>query len=303
MKYQSIPAICCLFILSFGSVHAESELSDNAVLIQYGDVTLTVADFEALAQRLPPGDRAKVYGEAGRVLKDLDDLMITQILAENARSREIDQQTQLRAQVRMYEEQLLSEMMIRAHIAELPQPDWGALIEERYLLQQERFVLPETAQASHILVTQATGPDVLEEANQLRERLVAGESFEALAKEYSQDRGSAAQGGLLPETAKGRFEAPFDKYVFEAALGELSQPVRTRYGYHLIIVNSRTPARQQSMEEVRQTILNTVREEWELAQRREYVEGLRIAKKQINHEAIEQLVREYAPNATLQRKN
>lgn len=303
MKRQTYLIPLTLFLLAFCVSAAELELTDDSVLIQYGDVALTVADFEVMAQRIPPGDRANVYGQAGRILKDLDDLMVTHILADNARKREIDQQSHLRAQVRMFEEQLLSEMMIRAHIADLPPPDWDVLIEERYVLQQERFVVPESAQASHILVTQANGPDPLAEANKLRERLESGESFETLAKEYSQDRGSAAQGGLLPMTAKGRFEPAFDKYVFEAEIGALSEPVRTRYGYHLIVVNERTAARQQPLDEVRSGIRKTVQEEWELAQRREYVEGLRVAKKDINHEAIEQLVREYAPNATIKRKN
>ena len=300
-QIKLIPSLLLLLALTANA--ADTQLSEDSVLIQYGEVALTVADFEVMAQRIPPEDRANVYGQAGRILKDLDDLMVTHILADNARKRDIDQQTQLRAQVRMFEEQLLSEMMIRAHIADLPEPDWDVLIEERYVLQQERFVEPETAQASHILVTQANGADPLAEANKLRERLESGESFEALAKEYSQDRGSAPQGGALPMTEKGRFEPAFDKYVFEAELGVLSEPVRTRYGYHLIVVNERTAARQKTLDEVRSTLRKTVQEEWELAQRREYVEGLRVAKKEINHEAIEQLVREYAPNATIKRKN
>ena len=103
-------------------------------------------------------------------------------------------------------------------------------------------------------------------------------------------------------TPKGLFEPAFDKYVFEGEIGALSEPIKTRYGYHLVIVNSRTPARQQTLDEVRADILETVQEEWELAKRREYIAGLRQADKQINHDVIEQLVEKYAPGAQIKRK-
>ncbi|MEW9122361.1 MAG: peptidylprolyl isomerase [Thermotaleaceae bacterium] len=84
--------------------------------------------------------------------------------------------------------------------------------------------------ASHILVEKE------EEAKDLLGRIRAGEDFAELAKEYSQDPGSATQGGDLGYFERGMMVAPFDEMAFSLKEGEISEPVKTDYGYHIIKV-------------------------------------------------------------------
>ncbi len=79
-------------------------------------------------------------------------------------------------------------------------------------------------------------------ANELRQRLLNGEDFAALAAEYSDDPGSAAQGGDLGWFGRGRMVSPFEEAAFSLPVGEISEPVKTDFGYHIIQVLERDSA-------------------------------------------------------------
>lgn len=98
--------------------------------------------------------------------------------------------------------------------------------------------------AKHILVKfNASDPAekarALERVQRLRERLVNGENFEKVARESSEDEGSAGRGGDLGPIHKGRFQERFENYVWTAPLNQLSDIVQTSYGFHLIVVTDR----------------------------------------------------------------
>jgi parvulin-like peptidyl-prolyl isomerase len=98
--------------------------------------------------------------------------------------------------------------------------------------------------AKHILIkcNQQDPADrgrALKTARELRERIMKGESFEKLAKEYSEDPASAARGGDLGYNPKGTFMEQFEKYVWSAPLNELGEIVQTGHGFHLVVVTDR----------------------------------------------------------------
>ncbi len=98
-----------------------------------------------------------------------------------------------------------------------------------------------SARASHILINQFGGDEKnLEEANKLYNQLIAGANFEAFAKEYSKDPGSAVKGGDLGYFNKGMMVKEFEDVCFKGAVGVVQKPVKTNYGYHLIKVTDRS---------------------------------------------------------------
>jgi peptidyl-prolyl cis-trans isomerase D len=113
-------------------------------------------------------------------------------------------------------------------------------LQALYDEQSAKYVTPEERHARHILVAllpdadEATQASALEKANTLVARLDAGEPFDVLAKELSDDPGSAATGGDLGFFARGMMTASFDEAVFALQTGERSQPVKTPFGYHII---------------------------------------------------------------------
>lgn len=89
----------------------------------------------------------------------------------------------------------------------------------------------------HILLREEEGQsenETLAQARQLRERIIAGEPFEEIASSYSQDSGSAARGGEVGWVSPGDLVEPFQVAMDALALNALSEPVRTRFGWHLI---------------------------------------------------------------------
>lgn len=125
-----------------------------------------------------------------------------------------------------------------------------------------RFSTPETLRARHLLI--AFGADksaARARAESLLERIRSGEAFEALAKAESEDPGSAEQGGDLGEVQRGAFDPKLEDALFESPVGEVRGPVETDFGWHLIRVDAREPARTRGFDEpeVRQQILELFR--------------------------------------------
>jgi parvulin-like peptidyl-prolyl isomerase len=89
-----------------------------------------------------------------------------------------------------------------------------------------------------------TEEQALARAIEVKQKLDAGGDFAALALEYSDDTGSAAQGGDLGWFGRGMMIKEFDDAVFAMQPGEVSNPIKTSFGYHIIKVDERDPARQ-----------------------------------------------------------
>jgi foldase protein PrsA len=100
-------------------------------------------------------------------------------------------------------------------------------IKEYYNSHKSQYVQPESREVRHILVQKKALAD------SLYAQLKAGANFAKLAKRYSKDPGSAAQGGKLT-VSKGQTVPQFDKTAFSLKKGELSEPIKTQYGYHII---------------------------------------------------------------------
>ena len=121
-------------------------------------------------------------------------------------------------------------------------------IEDSYNKNKAQYSRPESRDVRHILVKSKA------KANQLEAQLKAGASFAVLAKKFSEDTGSKADGGKLT-ISKGQTVAPFDKVAFELKKNAISKPVKTEFGYHIIQALSDTkPATVTPLKEVKESI-------------------------------------------------
>jgi foldase protein PrsA len=98
-------------------------------------------------------------------------------------------------------------------------------------------------------------------ADEAKAALEGGQGFAEVAKQYSIDEASKAQGGKLPAVAKGQQEKAFDDAIFAARKGELKGPVKTQFGWYVFEVTKIQPASQQTLEESKETIRNLLRSE------------------------------------------
>lgn len=127
----------------------------------------------------------------------------------------------------------------------------------------DQFQVPEEACASHVLFKVKANPEAKEghadaEAKKLAEevaaQLKAGEDFAAVAKKRSEDEGSGSQGGDLGCFARDRMVPEFSNAAFSLPIGQVSDPVKTSFGYHVIRVSSRQEQRQRQLLEVKDAI-------------------------------------------------
>lgn len=129
-------------------------------------------------------------------------------------------------------------------------------IAELYEQQKHRFGKEEERRARHILikVAQDASDDEVNAARARAEallgRLKGGESFEALAKDHSEDPGSASQGGDLGFFSKGFMVEAFEKTAYSLTQGEISEPVRSPFGFHVIEVTEIKPGETRPLSEV-----------------------------------------------------
>jgi peptidyl-prolyl cis-trans isomerase D len=129
-----------------------------------------------------------------------------------------------------------------------------AYYEEQKTKTPERFVQPERRRVSHILLS-VTDPKedaaVKAKAEALVKRAQGGEDFAKLAKENSQDPGSAPQGGDLGWSERKAWVAPFADAAYGMKEGEVRGPVKTQFGYHVLKLNGIEPANVKTFEQSR----------------------------------------------------
>jgi peptidyl-prolyl cis-trans isomerase D len=137
-----------------------------------------------------------------------------------------------------------------------------AVLRQRYDEQIASYTTEPEWKASHILIE--TGADeaaAKKKADELYERAKSGEAFDALAKEFSNDKGSAANGGDLGTFSRGQMVKPFEEAVEKLQPGEISAPVKSQFGYHVIKLAEVKPGHTKPFEEVREEILKAYRHE------------------------------------------
>ncbi len=134
------------------------------------------------------------------------------------------------------------------------------LLQRRYEQQKSQYTRDAEWRASHILMSNASD-DARQQAEEVLKRAKAGEDFAALAEEFSEDKGSAARGGDLDFFSSGRMVAPFEEAVKTMQVGEISELVESRFGFHIIKLTDIKPEQVKPFEEVREILLQQVQQE------------------------------------------
>ncbi len=220
-------------------------MAPDAVVLTIGTEKITRAQFEDLLTALADSGRPAATATARRqVAEQFGDLTA---LAQEARKRKLDQSPSVKQMIAIQTDQVLAGSLAKS-LSE-SKPD-DAVAHAFYDAHKAEY---EQATASHILIrfkgSQAparpnakdlTEEEALAKAQEIRKKLIDGADFAATAKAESDDTGSGAKGGSLGTFSHGQMVAAFDKAVFALPVGQISEPVKTQFGYHIIKVESRT---------------------------------------------------------------
>jgi peptidyl-prolyl cis-trans isomerase D len=139
-------------------------------------------------------------------------------------------------------------------------------VAEYYKSHKDEFTTPEEVHAAHILIRPTSDDETGWEAARKKAEEVyekatkPGADFAVLAKEYSQDPGSRENGGDLGWFARGRMVKEFEEAAFNLKVGQISEPVRSQFGYHIIKLEGRRPAGLKPLDDARAIIQNKLAE-------------------------------------------
>ncbi len=222
--------IICTGILLSACTSTRDIGSASAPLLTIGDSPVLAEEFYYVYNK--NSNNTEVADKRGDIEEYLNLFINFKLKVKEAEALGLDQQESFKQELAGYRSQLAKPFLTESKVTD-------QLVEEAYQrLKQE-------INASHILVNlmpDAEPEDTLmayQKIMSIREQAVAGENFDALAKQYSQDPSAASNGGNLGYFTALQMVYPFEDAAYKTAEGDISMPVRTRFGYHIIRVNDK----------------------------------------------------------------
>jgi parvulin-like peptidyl-prolyl isomerase len=209
---------------------------------------MTAAEFDHLIEIAVP-ERVRMQMGASVRGRLADSIVDFKVKAREAERLKLDETPAYKTQMALASQQILAQQYTQ-HLTATTKVDEATA--RKYYDDHKADYLQVKARHILIKITPATAmkkepkdpkdhtdEEALAKIKAIRQKLVDGADFETLAKAESEDPGSASKGGDLGTFGKGRMAAPFEEVAFTIPVGQLSEPVKTQFGYHLIKVESR----------------------------------------------------------------
>ena len=236
----------------------------SQVFAKVGDIEVTQDSLNELLQSMPPQYAQQLQQAGNEAL--IEEAINQELFLLDARDKNLQESEMYQSEMKRLQKQLLRGVAINSVLENIQVSDED--VQAYYDENSHEFMTEEEVGASHILVDdEAT-------ANEVRQRLDAGESFEALAKEVSTCP-SSENGGSLGHFGRGRMVPEFEDAAFALSEGETSQPVQTQFGYHIIKLDHRHDARKPELAEVKDQITQNLMNGKQQEAYTEYLEQLR----------------------------
>lgn len=264
------------------------------MILQVGDEKLTAAEFDAYVSDLPAQNQALVRSQRKREFAEL--IIETKLLAHEAERRKLQEDPKVKRQADFVRQQVLANAL--AHDVQ-QQVDEAAI---KKFFDEHKASLERVA-ARHILIRTAGSeapprpgqpPEPADPAGKalydaqakakvddIVKRLKAGEDFAKIARAESDDTTSGAEGGDLGSFTRGRMLPAFEQAAFALKEGEISQPVKTKYGWHVIQVTGR----YDTLEKLGDETKNQIRAELSPQKMNDLIQGLKKDGKVVMDEA------------------
>jgi len=260
---KSLPFLLGALSLWGLSLWGQTAASDPVVLT-VGSEKITRSMFQEIISSLPAQQQAQLATPEAR--KSLaEQVAELKVLAQEGRSRKLDESTAVKAKVALQTDQILAGAVYQELTAASPD---DAALQAYYEAHKQDW---DQVKARHILIRmqgsrvpvreghkELTDEEALAKAKEVRAKIVAGAKFEEQATAESDDTGSGENGGDLGTFGAGQMVPEFDEVVFKAPLGQVTEPVKTAFGYHLILIEER---KSKPFEDVRGEITQKIRPE------------------------------------------
>lgn len=251
-------------------------------LAKVGNSTITQADFEREMKNLPPFAQNLFVGPEGKE-KFLQELVKKELLYQEALKKGLDKDPEYSKKLEDYKKITLITQLLEKELeskAKVTEQD----AREYYEKHKNELASVSQIKASHILVKTE------DEAKKILEKLRKGGDFATIAKQSSIDPGSAKNGGDLGYFSSGQMVPEFEAAALKLNPGEISEPVKTKFGYHIIKVTDKKMGKPLEYEKIKNALMQRITAEKQRDVFDSYIESLKKNYKvEINKDALAKL--------------
>ncbi len=263
-------------VAASGAEEPARELANPVLWDEQHQMGVSVAEFRQMLQTIPEPQRY-TYQDDVRLGDKLVRLIYQQKrMAAEAERLKLAEQPNVRARLAVLQRQMLGGALVEHFQNGLEPPNFEALAREHYLTHRDQYRTPEQLSLAQIWLKtpcdcERPGKKALIETVQAK--LKAGESFEALAKQYSEDKATGDLGGRLPlRIGRGDTDPPIDAAVFALdAPGAVSGIVETPQGFYLFKLLERHAAVDRDFDAAKTEIIAQVKQQYIAAQVADYM--------------------------------
>jgi peptidyl-prolyl cis-trans isomerase C len=282
----------------FTPVSAQTIYPPDTVVAERGGAVVTMLDVDAAMLAVPPRMRANVMNNPKRIEELIDRLLINRQLAMEGHAAGVDKGSEFKQAVKQQEERLLTELHLTDMRTNLDIGDAKELARERYEVNPAAYALPGATSARHILIATKSRTDETAKAlaDSVHAKVLAGEDFTALVKEYSDDPSKANNEGLIPGADSDSMDPAFAEAVKQLKNpGDVSAVVKSRFGYHIIKLEGRIPPKPRSFEQVKDKIVSELETSMRDARVKEHVDQLKGMEIKATPDVVASLRTRYLP--------
>ena len=228
--------------------------SDSKVVATYKDGKVTEADIMKHFKKVfdeQPNLKDKKFADLDKSVQEqlVRSYILNQLLEKEAKDKNIENSDSFKERIAAVKEQFVRQELIAAYAKDAAT---DAKIDAEYTQWVNAVKGKYEMQASHILVATQS------EANDIKLKLQAGADFAELAKQYSKDEGSKSNGGSLGRFVQGKFVPEFEAKLSTMKKGDISDPVQTQFGWHVIRLEDKRSVVIPSKEDAKAEIINKI---------------------------------------------
>ncbi len=228
--------------------------ADDYVMLKINGQNISAAEVQQSWEGLFPPGTAPAFDTASPAVQQnvLRGIVTEKLLLIESEKQGIETRDAVRQEVEAARRKIILQHFLDQKSANLIGEDE---IQAEYKRMAKKLAEEEEIRARHILVASE------KEAKELYERIEKGESFAKLAEEYSKDPSTAAEGGDLGYFTADKMVKPFAQAAFSLKKGEVSEPVESPFGWHVILVEDRRSATIPTLNDARGAILLQLQDE------------------------------------------
>lgn len=271
------------------------EAEEDSLIVSRGDAALYLSDLDARMNRMLDQDRAIHARRPDSLGGTVARLLLNRQLYMEAIELGLLDDENIKKDIQLAIEEVVSIHRLN-HLLDEQLPDFNALAYEYYLTNRDAHVELGVVTVDHVLISfeDRDESDALAVAGEVRRLALKGEKFSNLVEQYSDDPGKIDNQGRYAVSVPGQFVPEFEAAAkaLEQA-GEVSDPVRTDYGYHILQLVEKTEDRQIPWQEVQMTLVEKARADYIATVRQNHISKLKALPEQVNEDVLIQLRSRY----------